>query len=31
MSEVHKDSEDVFAGIGIKKKKIKYLIRFPTI
>jgi hypothetical protein len=29
MSEVQKDPEDVFAGIG--KKNIKYLISFPAI
>jgi hypothetical protein len=31
MSEVQKDSEDVFAGIGQKKKNIEYLISFPAI
>jgi hypothetical protein len=30
MSEVKKDPEDVFAGIG-KKIYMKYLISFPTI
>jgi hypothetical protein len=30
MSEVQKDLEDVFAGIGIKKY-IKYFISFPAI
>jgi hypothetical protein len=30
MSEVQKDSEDVSAGIGIKKK-LSYLISFPAI
>jgi hypothetical protein len=29
MSEVQKDLEDVFAGIG--KKKVKYFISFPAI
>jgi hypothetical protein len=30
MSEIQKDPEDVFAGIG-PKKNIKYLISFPAI
>jgi hypothetical protein len=30
MSEVQKDSEDVFAGIGVFKK-LSYLLSFPAI
>jgi hypothetical protein len=31
MSELKKDSEDVFAGIGIVQKKLGYFISFPAI